>query len=136
MYEIFERTADLGLRVKAKDLSDLFAEAGKALFSVILANPKEVLPRETSQIQLAGKELDYLLLDWLSELLFFFDSKGQVLVEFAVNLVEEGLSATVKGEMFDPTRHHIDHEVKAITYHNLRVKQVGDAWLAEVILDI
>ena len=43
-----------------------------------------------------------------------------------------GLSGTAWGEPLDPARHALDHEVKAITYHGLRVEQTADGWLAEV----
>ena len=53
-----------------------------------------------------------------------------------MNVTDAGLTATVRGEPFDPARHVLAHEVKAITYHELKVVRDGDQWLAEVIVDI
>ena len=36
----------------------------------------------------------------------------------------------------DQARHALAHEVKAITYHRLKVERTADGWLAEVIVDI
>ena len=55
---------------------------------------------------------------------------------FDVSVTDDGLSATAWGEPLDPARHELAREVKAITYHELRVEQTADGWLAEVIVDI
>ena len=136
MYEIFEHTADLGLRMKAADLNSLFAEAGRALFSVIVANLDDVQPRHQVRFRIEGSELDYLLLDWLTELLFTFDSQRLLLNDFGVRIDQDGLDGLARGEMIDASRHKLEHEVKAITYHNLSVVRTDDGWESEVIVDI
>ncbi len=136
MYEIFEHTADVGLRVRADDLNALFADAGRGLFSLIVANPKSIRLVEQTVVEIAGKRHDDLLFDWLAELLYRFDTERLVFGQFDVNVDREGLKATVRGESIDPQRHELDMEVKAITYHGLKVQQHGDEWLAEVIVDI
>jgi SHS2 domain-containing protein len=136
MYEVFEHTADLGLRVRAADLDRLFAEAGEALFSVIVENLDAVQPARQLSLALAEEDREYLLFDWLNELLYTFESQQVLLVEFEVHVTETGLQAVARGEPVDPERHRLDHEVKAITYHGLKLEQTADGWLAEVIIDI
>ena len=136
MYETFEHTADLGLRVRASGLNDLFAEAGCALFSVIVANLESVRAVEELPFQIEGVRRDDLLFDWLAELLYTFDARRVLLTEFSVQVDDNGLEATARGEPFDPNRHELDMEVKAITYHGLKVERDGDGWLAEVIVDL
>ncbi|HEV3415651.1 MAG TPA: archease [Pirellulales bacterium] len=137
MYETFEHTADLGLRVRAADLDGLFAEAGRGLFSLIVANMDDVRTVEEVSLGVVGAEMDYLLFDWLNELLFIFETRRLLLVEFRVRVAESSVQATARGEPFDPARHHAEHEVKAITYHELNVSQETDGtWLAELIVDI
>ena len=136
MYEIFEHTADLGLRMRAESLDELFAEAGRALFSVIVANFDAVRPVQELELNIEGSRLDDLLFDWLAELLYTFDARRVLLSDFRVRVQEEGLQATARGEPLDPDRHELDMEVKAITYHGLKVEQDGDGWLAEVIVDL
>jgi SHS2 domain-containing protein len=136
MHETFEHTADLGLRVRAATLEELFAEAARGLFSMIVPELGSVQPIESREFTIAGHERDYLLFDWLSELLYTFDTQHLLLTDFDVRLIGEGLTATARGEPLDPQRHLLDHEVKAITYHGLRLEQDAEGWLAEVIVDI
>lgn len=136
MHETFEHTADLGLRVRAADLAALFAEAAQALFEVIVPDLASVRTVQKVEIALAGDDRALLLFDWLKELLFHFDAKHLLLSKFDVQVRDDVLSATAWGEPLDPARHVLEHEVKAITYHGLRVERADDEWLAEVIVDI
>ena len=141
MYETFEHTADLGLRVRAPDLNTLFAEAARALFSAIVEDLGTVAPRQKVEVNLTGEDRDYLLFDWLNELLFRFDTEHLLFGRFEVEarfLGETGflLKGMAWGEPLDRSRHALSHEVKAITYHGLRVEKTEDGWLAEMIVDI
>jgi len=136
MYEIFEHTADIGLRVTAPDLPTLFAEAGRGLFSLIVENLEDVQAVDRLRIALEEPELAFLLFDWLKELLYRFDTEHLLLARFDVRISDGSLEAEVSGERVDPRRHRLDHEVKAITYHGLKVEQTGGGWLAEIIADI
>jgi SHS2 domain-containing protein len=136
MYEIFEHTADFGIRARAENLNDLFADAARGLFSLIVANLDSVVAVEQVQIQLVGDNRDELLHDWLAELLYIYSVRRLVMADFDVKVTSTGLSATVRGEPIDPSRHEIEVEVKAITWHALKVEKNFDGWLAEVIVDV
>src|SRR5262245_60816435 len=136
MYETFDHTADLGLRVRSGDLNTLFAEAGLALLSTLVENPDAVAPARELAIDLPKDDLDYLLFDWLKALLYHFDTERLLCSRFDVRVDAAGLHAVARGEAFDPARHEPAHEVKAITYHDLKVEKTPDGWLAEVIVDI
>ncbi len=173
MYEHFDHTADLGLRVQAATLEELLAEAARGLLAMHVANPAAIRPTQSKTIELAADDPPYLLFDWLSELLYTFESEKLLLCEFDIQLSQrEGeasaepsgvrklpdgyapaemeshheahasrspmqLRATCRGEPMDETRHTMDHEVKAITYHALQVhRHDNGTWLAEVIVDI
>lgn len=161
MIELFDHTADLGLRVTAETLEGLFAEAGRGLLSILVVNPQAVQPVLSRRIELAADDLQWLLFDWLNELLFTFDTEKLLLCQFEIELAGEiasdaaasgpsrslgsekppsasawQLRALCRGEACDPQRHAMDHEVKAITYHGLRVERTEHGWKAEVIVDI
>jgi SHS2 domain-containing protein len=136
MFETFEHTADLGLRIRAENLNSLFAEAGRALYSVIVENPQEIRAVEEIPFTIKGNEAEELLHDWLTELLFTFHVHRRVLAKFDVNIQSSGLTAIVQGEKIDPVRHEINLEIKAITWHGLKIVQTPDGWMAEVIVDI
>jgi len=136
MHELFEHTADLGLRATAGDLDTLFVEAGIALFTAIVDDIDTVQPRIEATVTLDGQDLDYLMFDWLRHLLNLFESDKWLFRTFEVQRIESGLTAIAFGEPFEPTRHTLSHEVKAITYHELKVEQTAEGWLTEVIVDI
>lgn len=136
MYKTFAHTADTGLRVEAADVNTLFAEAGRGLFSLIVSNLAKVETRSHMHFTINGAAVDYLLVDWLSELLFAYESKRLLFSEFSVSIGPDGLEATAAGETVDENRHQLVHEIKAITYHGLRVEQTPDKWIAVVIVDI
>jgi SHS2 domain-containing protein len=136
MYEFFEHTADLGLRVRAADLDALFAEAARALFAAVVDNLDAVRPLQRVDVRLTGTDREYLLFDWLKALLYRFDAEHLVFGRFEVRVTAAGLAGTAWGEPLDPARHELGHEVKAITYHGLRVEPEAGGWLAEVIVDI
>ncbi len=135
MYETFEHTADLGLRVRAADLNELFADAARGLFSMIVPELESVRPLEQVTFKLDG-DAELLLFDWLNELLYTYETRHLLLSRFEVRVGEGGLTATAFGEPIDPGRHALDHEVKAITYHGLKLEREGANWIAEVIVDI
>jgi protein archease len=136
MYETFGHTADLGLRARAPDLDTLFAEAAACLFSTVVEDLAAVRPLQRIELRIDGAERDYLLFDWLRELLYRFDSQRLLFSRFEARVDAAGLTGSAWGEPFDPARHALAHEVKAITYHRLKVERTADGWLAEVIVDI
>jgi SHS2 domain-containing protein len=136
MYETFEHTADLGLRMRAPDLATLFAEAARALFSAIVEDLESVEPLQKIELRLEDTDQELLLFDWLKELLYRFDTEHLLFSRFEVHLDRGSLAGSAWGEPLNPARHALSHEVKAITYHGLRVEQQAGGWLAEVIVDI
>ena len=136
MYETFDHTADLGLRIRAADRNALFAEAARALFATLVEDLDTVAPLQRLDVSIAGSDCEYLLFDWLKELLYRFEVEHLLLSRFEVQVGADGLQGSAWGEPIDRQRHELAHEVKAITYHGLRVEETPDGWLAEVIVDI
>jgi len=136
MYELFEHTADLGLRVQTDSLEGLFVDAARGLLAMLVADPATVRLVTTKTISLSADEPTYLFFDWLSEVLFAFETDKLLLSEFEVKINGNKLTATCRGEPMDESRHRMEHEVKAITYHGLRLEKTPTGWFAEVIVDI
>jgi len=136
MYEFFDHTADLGIRVRGPNLDGLFADAGHALTACLTEDPAAVRPSVTETLSLPGDELDLLMFDWLRDLLARFEARKMLYCRFHVRVGASGLVAEIAGEPLDSARHPLGHEVKAITYHGLTVTREGDGWLAEVVVDI
>jgi len=136
MFELFEHTADLGLRVTANSLEELLIEAARGLLAMLVANPDAVRPVQEKTIHLSAEDSSYVLFDWLSELLYAFETDKLLFCAFELKLNNNELSAVCRGEPMDSSRHQMEHEVKAITYHGLMVEQADNGWRAEVIVDI
>jgi SHS2 domain-containing protein len=124
--------------VAAPTAAGLFEAAAVALTDA-MTTASGVEPRVAEHIALEGPELDLLLVDWLSELLFHFETRGLLVSRAAVELVSTDvyrLGARIEGEPLDPARHPIKVLLKAVTYHALEVKEGPDGWVATVIFDI
>jgi SHS2 domain-containing protein len=137
-FETYEHTADLGLRIFASDLPDLFRTAAAGLFEVIVANPELIQVEEVESVTLSSGSTEDLLADWLNELIFRCETRHRLYSRFDVVLDATGrtLVATIGGEPIDRARHLLDHEVKAATHHELSVRRDNGGWVAELILDI
>jgi SHS2 domain-containing protein len=136
MYELFEHTADMGLRVRARDLETLFREAAEGLFSIIAGEqPRSEGSREHA-FELQAGSRDDLFFDWLNELLYTSHTERELLRDFEVNIDGMRLEATARGSPLDLAVSDNLREVKAITYHGLKVEPTTDGWLAEVVVDI
>ena len=113
----------------------LLAEAARGLFAVMVANPDAVRATDETTFHLDHRDPEELLHDRLAELLFAFHSRRVVFAEFETRVQPSGLTAVACGEPIDLRRHELDAEVKAITWHGLRVEQNAGQWMAEVIVD-
>src|SRR5687768_371801 len=101
MYEVFEHTADLGLRVRAATKEELFAEAAKGLTAMIVANLDSVQPVQSRTVEVAGDDLGFLMFDWLNELLYAFEADKLLLSQFEVQIDGDRLRAVCRGEAMD-----------------------------------
>jgi SHS2 domain-containing protein len=135
-FEVIEHTAEVGLRAESPTLPETFADLGLGLFSLI-TDPASVRPARTWTVEIASHDLPSLVVDWLNELLFLHARDGALASEISVHeATPTRLRAAVRGEPFDPQRHPRGIEVKAATYHGLRVDPTDSAWVAVVYLDI
>jgi SHS2 domain-containing protein len=135
-YEFIEHTADLGFKVYGASLEELFAHAAEAFFEAMVALEGVAEATERS-IEVEADAPDNLMVSWLSELLYLFDTERLVFKRFQVKRIENNrLKANVRGEVLDPARHEIKSGIKAVTYHQLYVKEKDGGWEAQVILDI
>jgi len=135
-YEYIEHTGDLGFKVYGQTREALFVHAARALFDV-LVSPETIEEKEERDVTVEAGALDELMVSWLGELLYLFDTQGLLLKGFEIKtLTENRLEAFVRGEPMDLQRHEIKTTIKAVTYHQLYVREEDGAWEAQVILDL
>ncbi len=136
--EVFDHTADVGLRIRGDDLDDLFRTAAEGLVDYVVANREAVRVERVEPVALRAESTADLLFAWLDELIFRTETGHVLYGRFDVSVSGDGLSleAEIGGEPIDPDRHALDHEVKAVTRHGFVLGREGAGWMAELILDI
>ena len=136
-YRLLDHTGDIGLLVGAATLPALYDAATRALFDVIL-DVRTVEPRERVEVRVEGAvDAEDLLVRYLSELLFLHDTANWVFRGAEVGELGTGaVVARAVGEAFDPARHEIQRQVKAVTYHRLLLSEDREGWSARVFLDL
>ncbi len=135
-FEIIEHTADIGIRVRSADLKALFSSCAAAMFSII-AQPSKLLKPKPHIFNIGIKAQNYedLLVNWLNELLSLSAVEEMVFDKFRfVEFDQQHLIAEVYG--FDNTNYKINTEIKAATYHQLKVEKTPAGWMAEIIFDV
>ena len=133
VFEILEHTADVGIRASGPTLVAAFAETARGMFSII----GEAGGCESSlevEISAEGHDRESLLHGFLSELLFLHEVEGVFLT--GLDLTVDGLTVKGTGRGCPSSGARISAEVKAVTYHRLKVVQTPDGWECEVLFDI
>ena len=137
-FEFIEHTADLGLRVYGKTSEDLFKNYAVILFNLLTDyQPKKIISRK---VVLQAQSLAELLVDWLNELLSIFFADGFLPKEYNLKITDDKggkvLQVEIEGEKFDLNSSKLLREIKAATYHNLKVKETDTGYVGEVIFDV
>jgi SHS2 domain-containing protein len=135
-YQLIEHTADIGIRVKGRDLKELFKNAAEAMFDII-AEPKSCVKTKPKIIELEQKAdtLEELFINWLNELLSLSDAKKLIFSKFAIQKIDSHiLKVRLSGNQTKNCT--IKSEIKAATYHQLKLIKTPSFWQAEVIFDV
>ncbi len=136
IYQAIDHTGDLGMLVFGADLRELFVHAAWGLFD-LMTDAERIEPRLNRDLTVEAIDLEDLMVRWLGELLYAYDTHRFLAVNAAFHTLEPTrLRATLRGETFDAERHPIDTEIKAVTYHQIAVERLGAGWQARVIFDI
>jgi SHS2 domain-containing protein len=133
-YEFVEHSADVAFKVYGRDLNELFANAAEALESTLI-RLETVAQSETKAIKISSDNYEDLLYDWLAELLLNFDVEYFAFKKCVVSIADFSLAAQCMGERVDLSKHKLNREVKAVTYHKLQVVK-NDVYHAEITLDV
>lgn len=135
-YELIEHTADVGIKVRAQDLKGLFVNAALAMFDIIAEKKAaENSPPLKISLQEKAENIEELFINWLNDLLSLSATKELIFWNFQITQLDKNIiKATITGYTFD--NYKINTEIKAATYHRLRIEKTGSGWQAEVIFDV
>ena len=135
-YKLIDHTADLGIEIFGSNLKNLFENAGYAMFDIITDTDRLTALSETN-LNIIGEDWPDLMVNWLRELLYLWTGKGLLVkIVTVISLSEYKLSADIKFDHFDPGRHLIKSELKAVTYHQISVEREETEWKARIIFDV
>jgi SHS2 domain-containing protein len=135
-YELLDHTADIGIIAFGRDLSESFANAAYAMFDMITDIDK-INGMDKFDLQVSASSVEELLVTWLDELLYRYETERFVCSRFIINRMDDRrLCASIFGENVDPVRHEIKAEIKSVTYHQLKIEKLDDGWRVQVIFDV
>ena len=135
-YEVFEHTADIGIHAYGSTAAELFVHAAQGMESLMVA-PEQVRLLTSRRITVEGHDSVSLLIAWLNELIFLFDTEYLLLRDFVIDGISETrLTARASGEAYDEQRHDLSSAIKAVTWHEAAVTQSDDGYKARIIFDI
>ena len=143
IYYIIDHTADFGLQIFAPDMKTLFESSALALFAQIFEPAEENTPGlcvsagYAADIKVDGINREDLLVNWLRELLYLYAGKNLLVTGASVQeITDTALQAEVRVTPYEPDRHRIKTEIKAVTYHRLGIKESDNGFTAEVFFDV
>ena len=140
--ETFDHTADVGLAARADTLGELMEALAEGLSDVI-CHRTSISPAERRRIAVEAEDVEALAVDFLSAALAAIQVDRFLVATVRLHRADEQavcgehvVEGVLVGESYEPPRHEIRTEIKAVTYHELKVAREGDEWVARVILDL
>ncbi len=139
-FQILDISGDIGIKASGESLEEAFINAALGMYSLI-TNIEEIGESKTIDVTTDNDSLEGLLVSYLNELIFHFDTYGFVgkRINVKIEMLKSdsyNLASSITGEEFDPARHEKKLLIKAATYHKIKVGKRGDVWEATIIFDI
>ncbi|MCM8832102.1 MAG: archease [Candidatus Omnitrophica bacterium] len=131
-YKILEHTADIKIKIFGKTINELFKNSAIALFSTLTEQKSKSIKKQS--IILEAENLEDLLVSWLNELIFLFFTYKFVPANYSISINQNKLEAKIYGESLKNLK--VNTEVKAATYHNLRIRKNKNGLEANIIFDV
>jgi len=140
-------TADVGIIARERTLDDLFSLCCTGLIEVITGRNidsfsekirKEEMDKKKIELNIEGQDLENLIVEFLTEILYLLEAKNLLVISSSVNIIEK---RSLKGKFncVDYSKSKLGYmtEVKAITYHMIRIERcIDNSWIARIIFDL
>ena len=133
-FEEISHTADVKIQARALTLEALFTEAFLALMQVVYGTDRK--PGTIKEIQIESDNIESLLCDFLSEVLFISEVEELVFSRADITIENLHLTAILYGESFDPLRHSSGTEVKGISYSGLVIQTDANGYMLDILFDV
>jgi SHS2 domain-containing protein len=130
-FEELAHTADWALRVRAANLPELFAESARGMNALSGARPVPSL-RMHRTVNLSALDAESLLVAFLSELVYAAEQEHLVFDEFKIQVEGQTLNVEMDGAPIAS----INKSIKAVTYHNLQIREIEGGVEVEIVFDV
>lgn len=124
-YKTLEHATDAIIEVTADNLKEAFEIAGISVIETILDSSK-VEENSSRNLIVKGKDLKYLLYNWLEEMVILTITDGfagkRILLEITKN-EEYQINAEIFGEGIDLRKHEFKVEIKSPTFHEMEIEE-------------
>ena len=124
-YKLLDHATDAIIQVTAKDLNEAFSVAGQSVADITL-DSKSVMPKEKRRIAVSADNLCHLLFNWLEAVIFLLITEGFAISKITASVTKNGqysIEATAYGEPIDLKKHGFKVEIKAPTFHEMKIVQ-------------
>ncbi len=131
-----DHTADVGIEVRAPTVKLLFERAAAGMFTILVSGG-EVRSEVERRVSVEASDRDALMVRWLSELNYLHQVEQLIFGSFEIDSIDEHhLVARVSGEHYDCNRHTIECEIKAVTFHDMKIIHDRNEWQVQIIFDM
>jgi len=134
-YKFLDHATDAFIEVTASNLEEAFTLAGNAVIETTL-EPNTVQEKEEKPIKVTGKDLDYLLFNWIEALVYLLITEGFAARTIKLKIEKKSeytLDAKVSGEPINLSKHHFKVEIKAPTFHEMKIEKNGQVFMRFLI---
>ena len=132
-FEEVEHTADKALRVFGADLTELFLSAAEGLTHLMAADVADISTKIEKSIELEAIDAESLLVEWLSELAYWAESEMLVFKNFRI---QKATATYLKAKVWGGKTSMLEKQIKAVTYHNLKIKKTAEGLEATIVFDV
>ena len=135
-YKYLEHSTDALIEVKAPNLTKAFEVAGQSIVQTLIDDSK-IDEDIQKKITVEGKDLDYLLYNWLEEIIILTITDGFAIKRFKLDVKKEPfvINAELFGENIDIKKHGFKVEIKSPTFHEMEIDE-GDETRLKYLLDL
>ena len=139
-YQFLDHTADIAIRLQARSMEDLIVTAWEAWRNIVFEN-QTVIPAQDRVLEMKGDTPEEILIESLREINYLYLVHGLIYQKSKNTGIEENrngyiLRANLKLGVFDPEKHQVTEEIKAVTYHRLKIEKKGNIFYTDVVFDI
>ena len=132
-FEEVEHTADKALRIFGTNLTELFLSAAEGLTHLMAADVADISTKIEKSIELEAIDAESLLVEWLSELAYWAESEMLVFKNFRI---QKATATYLKAKVWGGKTSMLDKQIKAVTYHNLKIKKTAEGLEATIVFDV